>query len=79
MTERPSSHDFLYVHTDIPEGMAIGEWRAARAVVHAVPLGRSWRGVARALAWPRIARIRMRGGWRRAPRPAAPPTPGATG
>jgi hypothetical protein len=24
-------YDFVYVHTDIPEGMTIREWRAARA------------------------------------------------
>lgn len=24
-------HDFVYVHTDIPEGMAIREWREHRA------------------------------------------------
>ncbi len=24
-------HDFVYVHTDIPEGMTIREWRAHRA------------------------------------------------
>jgi hypothetical protein len=24
-------HDFIYVHTDIPEGMTIREWRAQRA------------------------------------------------
>lgn len=31
MTDRPGSHDFVYVHTDIPEGMTIREWRAERA------------------------------------------------
>jgi hypothetical protein len=25
-------YDFVYVHTDIPEGMTIQEWRAQRAV-----------------------------------------------
>jgi hypothetical protein len=25
------SHDFVYVHTDIPAGMTIREWRAHRA------------------------------------------------
>lgn len=32
MTERRGSYDFVYVHTDIPEGMTIREWRAQRAV-----------------------------------------------
>jgi hypothetical protein len=27
-------HDFVYVHTDIPEGMTIREWRAQRAAAH---------------------------------------------
>src|SRR5215211_6671341 len=31
MTDEPVSHDFVYVHTDIPEGMTIREWRAQRA------------------------------------------------
>lgn len=28
-------HDFIYVHTDIPEGMTIREWHAQRAAEHA--------------------------------------------
>ncbi len=32
MTDRRGSYDFIYVHTDIPEGMTIREWRAQRAV-----------------------------------------------
>ena len=31
MADPPVSHDFVYVHTDIPAGMTIGEWRAQRA------------------------------------------------
>jgi hypothetical protein len=31
MAQRPDSHDFVYVHTDIPEGMTIREWRRERA------------------------------------------------
>ena len=31
MATHPASHDFAYVHTDIPAGMTIGEWRADRA------------------------------------------------
>lgn len=29
------SYDFVYVHTDIPEGMTIREWRAQRAAERA--------------------------------------------
>jgi hypothetical protein len=31
MAERPGSHDFVYVQTDIPEDMTIREWRRERA------------------------------------------------
>jgi hypothetical protein len=31
MADPPVSHDFVYVHTDIPAGMTIREWRAHRA------------------------------------------------
>ena len=31
MPDRPNAHDFLYVHTDIPPGMTIAQWRAQRA------------------------------------------------
>ena len=31
MTDAPVSHNFGYVHTDIPEGMTIRQWRAQRA------------------------------------------------
>ena len=31
MADPPGSHDFVYVHTDIPAGMTIREWRAQRA------------------------------------------------
>ena len=34
MTESGGPYDFVYVHTDIPEGMTIREWRAQRAVEH---------------------------------------------
>jgi hypothetical protein len=30
MPDQPP-HDFAYVHTDIPEGMTIRDWRAQRA------------------------------------------------
>lgn len=31
MADRPTAHDFLYVHTDIPPGMTLAQWRAQRA------------------------------------------------
>jgi hypothetical protein len=31
MPDPPQSHDFVYVHTDIPPGLTIREWRAERA------------------------------------------------
>ena len=31
MKDAPVSHDFGYVHTDIPAGMTIRQWRAQRA------------------------------------------------
>jgi hypothetical protein len=34
MTGTGSSHDFAYVHSDIPEGMTIRAWRAQRAAEH---------------------------------------------
>ena len=92
MPNRPP-YDFVYVHTDIPEGMTIRQWRAQRAASRPAASGWSlrvrarrmresaigvWRAGARALAAPRIARVRVRVRPRhRAPRPAAPPSPGA--
>ena len=35
MSDQPS-YDFVYVHTDLPEGMTICEWRAYRAAERAV-------------------------------------------
>ena len=35
MTDSRGSHDFVYVHTDIPAGMTIGEWRAQRSAERA--------------------------------------------
>lgn len=35
MSELPRAHDFAYVHTDIPEGMTIREWRVQRAAERA--------------------------------------------
>jgi hypothetical protein len=35
MPDPGGSHDFVYVYTDIPEGMTIREWRAQRAAERA--------------------------------------------
>ena len=48
MTVSYGSGDFLYVQTDIPEGMTIGEWRAERATNR--PARHRWRFRARASA-----------------------------
>ena len=86
MTVSDGSRAFVYVHTDIPEGMTIREWRAERAAKR--PARHRWRLSGRAsavtvlraapgaLAWPRMARVRARGGGHRAPRRAAPPSGG---
>jgi hypothetical protein len=59
MNERPGPYGFVYVQTDIPDGMAIGEWRAQRAAERtAVRAARRWRRRRRLLrwiAWPRLA------------------------
>jgi hypothetical protein len=92
MTDSPGSHDFVYVYTDIPAGMTIRAWRAQRAAGRPAPTRRPLlaavrrrlhsatrrKATARALARPRIARVRVHGGRRRAPRRAAPPSPGET-
>jgi hypothetical protein len=35
MPDAGGPHDFIYVHTDIPEGRTIREWRAQRAAERA--------------------------------------------
>ena len=42
MPDRPP-YDFMYVHTDIPEGLTIREWCAQRAACRPVASGRSVR------------------------------------
>ena len=86
MGEQLHAVDFAYVRTDIPEGMTSREWRAQRAANR--PARRGWRvrvrasavtvsrAAAGALARPRMARVRARGGRHRAPRRAAPPSGG---
>jgi hypothetical protein len=86
MTASDGGCDFLYVHSDIPEGMTIREWLAQRAASRPTrhrwrfaaraSVVTVWRAAARALAWPRMARVRARGGRHRAPRRAAPPSGG---
>ena len=92
MSREPDSHSFGYVECDIPPGLTIAEWRAQRAAERPavtkqrpidVALGRlrkaaHWTRHAgtRALAAPRIARIRVPGSRHRAPRPAEPSSRG---
>lgn len=92
MVHESRSHDFAYVECDIPPGVTIAQWRAQRAAERP-PSGRRaiaaarrrlchaadwiWGAGARALAGPRIARVRVRSGRHRAPRPAEPLGPGA--
>jgi hypothetical protein len=66
MKEEPVSHDFVYVHTDVPAEMTIGEWRAQRAADRAAarraaraawrPSAFGRRVTAAARAWLRPAR-----------------------
>jgi hypothetical protein len=75
MSPRGDSHDFVYVHTDIPPAMTIREWRAHRAsnrpVLQSRPFAAwtinvrataatAWRAMARALARTRFSRARAR-------------------
>jgi hypothetical protein len=63
MNDRPGAHDFDYVHTDIPEGMRIADWRARRAAdrvsARRAKCGarrrRRRRLLLRWLAWPHVA------------------------
>jgi hypothetical protein len=61
MTDGPGPHGFGYVHTDIPDGMLISDWRARRAAHDASGLAvcaaRRWRRrrqFLRSLVWPRV-------------------------
>ena len=64
MANPPVSHDFGYVHTDIPAGMTIREWRAQ---------GAADRGAARAAGqsrrWSRRAAVAIVHVWLHARRP----------
>ena len=44
MKDAPISHDFGYVHTVIPAGMTIRQWRAQRAANRAAPRRAAPRG-----------------------------------
>jgi hypothetical protein len=76
MSERPGAHDFDYVHTDIPEGMLIADWRARRAAdrISARRAGcaarrrRRRRLLLRWLAWPRVPMPQAPFGGHAAPR-----------
>jgi hypothetical protein len=58
MADPPVSHDFAYVHTDIPAGMTIREWRAQRAAE------RGAAGAAhRSRRWPRGGTIAIVDAW----------------
>ena len=92
MSRDTDSHSFAYVECDIPPGMTIAEWRAQRAadrpaMTRQRPIVAARRRLrdaadwirdagARALAGPRIARVRVPGNRHRAPRPAAPSSRG---
>jgi hypothetical protein len=63
MADQPVPHDFDYVHSDIPAGMTIREWRAHRAAE------RGATGAAhRSGRWPRAA-IAIVDAWLHARRP----------
>jgi hypothetical protein len=74
MTDEQFWHDFGYVHTDIPAGMTIGEWRRKRAAERAE--ARLAAGAARrpSALGRRLLRI-----WMRAVRQAHQPTPPGAG
>jgi hypothetical protein len=77
MIDRPVSYDFGYVHTDIPEGMTIREWRAQRAVDRAaarLAARAAWRPSVLGGRLTAVVRI-----WMRAVRQAHQPTPSGGG
>ena len=68
MKDEPVSHDFIYVHADIPAGMTIREWRAQRAADRAAARRAGF--PAAVLAWQAAHRC--------GPRLVARGTPGAS-
>jgi hypothetical protein len=59
MSALPGPSGFVYLHTDIPDGMAIREWRARRATdrksARTARRRRRRRRLLRWIAWPRLA------------------------
>jgi len=68
MSKSGGPYDFVYVHTDIPEGMTIRDWRAKRSTGEAA--ARADRRRQRAWATPAVARGSAYAG---SPDPAAQP------
>jgi hypothetical protein len=64
MADPPVTNDFGYVHTDIPAGMTIREWRAHRAVERGAA-----GAVHRSRRWPLRAPIPIVDAWFHARRP----------
>ena len=64
MADPPGSHDFVYVHTDIPAGMTIREWRAHRAAERGAS-----RATRRRQRSPRRAAVTIIHTWLQARRP----------
>jgi hypothetical protein len=64
MADPPVTHDFAYVHTDIPAGMTIGEWRAHRAEERGAS-----RATRRSRRSPRRAAVTIIHTWLQARRP----------
>lgn len=56
MTGRPDDRAFRYVHCDIPAGMTIAQWRAART--EARDIRPSWPRVARRRAAAAVAQLK---------------------
>ena len=92
MSHEPASHSFAYVECDIPPGMTIAQWRAQRAAERPAmtrqrPMIVARRRLreavdwirhagARALAGPRIARVRVPGRPASGAAPRGTPKPG---
>jgi hypothetical protein len=64
MADPPLSHDFVYIHTDIPAGMTIGDWRAHRAAERGAA-----RAARRSRRSPRRAALTIVDAWLHARRP----------
>ena len=65
MSEAGSPHDLVYVHTDIPEGITIRQWRGCSAAERstagaATRADRHQRRVRRTRRWPAALRMPVR-------------------